>query len=333
MLMTTTKKRLGDILSEMGVVDALQLQSALAYQRQWGVPLGQVMVGMRFCAPEMVLAALSKQAGVSALDLDATRLEPRLTRLVPRRVAAQHRVVPLRVEGPRDTVLVVAMAAPATLTALDAVQCVSGKLRVRPLLATDAAIARAIDRLYGSLDEVSQRTVEAIALPEADEDMPMQVQSLASLAADAPFERTWPLLGLDEEGLPLLAPLEQEPQQASPFGEAGVLVYGWGREAAAGLVGVLKAAGLPASIAGMGEVVTADERAVVVAPLPWLEAMPEKPRAQLLVASKSPDLDIDRAAALGARGFLAAPVDPDLLVRAVRRLLRPEQALPLRAAS
>jgi type IV pilus assembly protein PilB len=330
---TTTKKRLGELLWEMGAVDALQLQSALAYQRQWGVPLGQVMVDMRFCAPEMVLAALSKQAGVSALDLDKTRLESRLARLVPRRIAEQHRVVPLRVEGPRDTVLVVAIAAPATLTAMDAVQCVSGKLRVRPLLATDAAIARAIDRLYGSLDEAAQRTVEAIHLPEADADMPMQVESLADMAA-TPFEQqAWPLLGLDEEGLPLLTPLEQELLEASPFGEAGVLVYGWGREAAAGLVGVLKAAGLPASVAGMGEVMSADERAVVVAPLPWLEAMPEKPRAQLLVASKSPDLDVDRAAALGARGFLASPVDPDLLVRAVRRLLRPNEAQQLRAVS
>jgi type IV pilus assembly protein PilB len=43
-------------------------------------------------------------------------------------------------------------------------------------------------------------------------------------------------------------------------------------------------------------------------------------RAQLLVAGKAPEVDLARAQALGAKGFLAAPLDADLLLRAVRRL-------------
>src|SRR5688500_3842321 len=97
-----TKKRLGEILLELGAVDELQLQSALAYQRKWGVPLGQVVVDMRFCAAHQVLAALAWQTGVQAVDLDAQPLETTVAKVLPQRLGEQHRVVPLRLEGPRD---------------------------------------------------------------------------------------------------------------------------------------------------------------------------------------------------------------------------------------
>jgi len=71
----------------------------------------------------------------------------------------------------------------------------------------------------------------------------------------------------------------------------------------------------------------------VVAPLPSLEALGRKVPAQVLVAGKAPELDLPRAQAVGARGFLAAPVDADLLLRAVRRLARPADDTFLKRAS
>jgi type IV pilus assembly protein PilB len=333
-----TKKRLGEILVEMGAVDELQLQSALAYQRKWGVPLGQVVVDLRFCSGEQVLGALAQQTGVPAVTLDAELLEPTLARLVPRRLAEQHRVVPLRVEGPRDMVLVVAIAAPASMHSLDAVRSVAGKLRVVPMLATDAAISRAIERLYLGGAEAPRRPVSvAISLPEADVDMHVQVDCMAALTDGVPFGTkdlgpgrpiVIPTLDLEQEPLelPLLEPLdvlELEEQVELDGPEAGrVLIYGWGAAAAAGLVRVVGEAGFRVSVASTAEVLEADERAVVLAPLPSLEALEQRPRAQLLAAGKVPEQDVERARALGARGFLAAPLDTDLMLRAVRRLLR-----------
>ena len=332
-----TKKRLGEILVELGVMDGLQLQSALAYQRKWGVPLGQVVVDLRFCTAEQVLEALAHQTGVPAMDLDAQRMNARLGELVPRRLAEMHRVVPLRLEGPRDMVLVVAIAAPASLQSLDAVRGVACKARVVPWLATDAAIGRAIERLYqGGADAAPRRAeVEAITLPEADADMAVHPDGMAELTEGGPFEVVrgvlLPDLNPERETLdiPLLEPLEMEelagrlelPERAEP--EMGaVLVYGWGAAAAAGLVRVLGEAGFRAGVASTEQVLAANARAVVLAPLPSLEAMGRGSVAQLLVAGKVPELDVVRAQALGAKGFLAAPLDTDLMLRAVRRLLR-----------
>jgi type IV pilus assembly protein PilB len=46
------------------------------------------------------------------------------------------------------------------------------------------------------------------------------------------------------------------------------------------------------------------------------------------VAGKVPEQDVLKAQALGARGFLAAPLDTDLMLRAVRRLVRTAEEAP-----
>ncbi|MGE6762978.1 hypothetical protein ACQKGO_33515 [Corallococcus interemptor] len=335
------KKRLGDILLARGVVDALQLQSALAYQRKWGVALGQVVVDQRFCSAEAVLSALAAQTGVEAVDLDASALDASLARLIPCKVAEAHRVVPLRLEGQgMREVLVVALAAPASLATLDVVKSVSGKARVVPRLATDAALQRAIGRLYRGEPATPQRRpgMEGFTLPEWDESAPLVVgQSLAELTEmPAPEPVREPVKKGDGEGLPLLAPLEPawtpawEPRVTQ---HEQVLVYGWGSDAAAGLVRVLGGAGFTVKVAGTADVCAASEAQVVVAPLPAMEVLAQRLRAQVLVAGKAPERDLPRAQAVHARGFVAAPVDPDLLLHAVRRLSRASGEARLKHAS
>ncbi|NOK34260.1 general secretion pathway protein GspE [Corallococcus exercitus] len=338
------KKRLGDILLARGVVDALQLQSALAYQRKWGVALGQVVVDQRFCTAEAVLSALAAQSGVEAVDLDAQPLDASLARLIPCKLAEAHRVVPLRLEGQGvREVLVVALAAPASLATLDVVKSVSGKARVVPRLATDAALGRAIGRLYRGEPATPQRRpgMEGFSLPEWDESLPLVVgTSLAELTdmpAPEPVRES-----TRDAGLPMLAPLEPawNPMPTrTPAPEPHVtvreqvLVYGWGADAAAGLVQVLGGAGFTVKVASTGDVCTASETQVVVAPLPAMEVLAQRLRAQVLVAGKAPERDLPRAQAVHARGFVAAPVDPDLLLRAVRRLSRASEEARLKRAS
>jgi len=320
------KKRLGDILLARGVVDPLQLQAALGFQRQWGLPLGQVVVDQGFAPAEQVFSALAEQTGLASVDLDAQPVDARLARLVPLKVAESYRVVPLRLEGPRDSVLVVAMAAPASLDALDVVKSVSGKGRVVARLATDAALRRAIGRLYRG-ENYWTPTAEAqasLALPDADEVMDFMANCMIE---DVVIERelfeddTQPQPSASEQdGIPLLSPLEVE--HAPSAAPARVLIYGWGADASDGLVRVLSEAGIAARVVSADEVREARGNTVVVSPLPSMEALGQRVSARLLVAGKAPEQELKRSQAVGALGFLAAPVDPELLVRAVRRLLR-----------
>jgi type IV pilus assembly protein PilB len=328
------KKRLGDILLARGVVDSMQLQAALAFQRQWGHPLGQVVVDQGFARPAQVVSALEEQTGLASVDLDAQPMDSRLARLVPLKVAEAYRVVPLRLEGPRDSVLVVAIAAPAKLDALDVVKSVSGKGRVVARLATDAALRRAIGRLYRGEQHWEQQPEApvSLALPDAGEVMEFMANCMLEdvVIEHELFEDEAQVQApmFEKDGIPLLSPLELEmmPAQRVPVKasevDARVFIYGWGADASEGLVRVLSEAGISAREVSAAEVRGAGEDTVVVSPLPSVEALGQRVGARLLVAGKAPEQELKRSQAMGALGFLAAPVDPELLVRAVRRLLR-----------
>lgn len=244
--MDMMKKRLGDILLERGWVDGRQLNSALDHQRQRGVPLGQVLVDLHLCSPDHVLEALAHQTGVPALDLDSEPLNPMLARRMPRPLAERHRVVPLRMAGPNDSVLVVAIAAPASLQSLESVRHVMSQTQVEPRLATDRAISRALERLYAE--------VPLILLTERDI-----------------VEEERPVISCSCPGV-------------APTGT--VLLHGWPAAAAVGMERALKLSGYPASVADRERVLAANESEVVVLPMSLLECMDERPRARLLVAGK-----------------------------------------------
>ncbi len=283
------RMNLGDILLSMGAIDTLQLHSALAHQRQWGTPLGKALVDSRFCTQDQLMQALSRQAGLPVANLRLAPPDPTLAGLVSRKVAEQHRVVPLRLEGKRQEVLVVAVAAPASLAALDAVQAVSGKTRVVAYLADDDAITRAIGQLYLGLG--------------ADEPIP------------APAPDVTPDDGLDLD-------IELDIEEVVEAGPRPVLIYGWGEEAGRQLAQVLGARGVAARVCGSVEALACEAEDVLIAPLPSIEAVLSKSRrlrGKLIVATRHPETEASRARGVGASGIVGAPLDAELLVRAVRR--------------
>lgn len=146
------RQKLGEMLIAAGVIDAMQLQAALGHQRQWGVPLGRALLEKRFCTEDQILAALARQTGIPTIGIDFNALDKALVPLIPQKVAEQQRAVPLRLEGARSDVLVVALGGPANLASVDEVRSASGKGRVVPYLAKDSEIDRAIDILYRGIE-------------------------------------------------------------------------------------------------------------------------------------------------------------------------------------
>ncbi|MET0405599.1 MAG: hypothetical protein ABW123_24485 [Cystobacter sp.] len=298
--MLTTTKRLGEILLDKRMLEGGQLHSALAHQRSWGGPLGQVLLDLRLCTEAQLLEALSHQTGVPSLELELHTLDYGLAAQVPRRLAERHRVVPLRLEGPRDTVLVVAIAAPASFQSLEAVRTVTNKSWVVPKLVSDEAITRAIDWLYAPA-----------AAASATEDTAPSQAPVTLRAVD--------LIGAcEDETFSHLIERHERPVRGPP--RPPVLIYGWKEAAAHVLVNLLRAEGHRASLADEEQVHQADEDAVVIAPLPWLEALRRRPRARMIAAGREAYRDGMKARMLGAQGFIVAPLDEKLLLREVTRL-------------
>lgn len=147
--MTVGKKRLGDILVDYGLIGASQRDQAV--RDQLGHPgraLGRSVIELGFCTEEALLRALSLQIGLPAVHVGEVEVPPEILAHVPVAVATELQVLPLAIvkDQGKDTLLL-AMARPLDAETLNAVRRVSG-MRVLPLIAGDAAMRRAVDRLY-----------------------------------------------------------------------------------------------------------------------------------------------------------------------------------------
>lgn len=146
----TRKKRVGEVLMDAGLINETQLSAALQSQRTWGGKLGSTLVRMGFAREEDILRALSSQLLLPAVDFNKVKVSPRATHALPLKIAEKYHVMPVAVRdegGKRELVLV--MSDPTNLEAISEIEFQTG-YRVRPAVATDSAIVRAIDFYYRS---------------------------------------------------------------------------------------------------------------------------------------------------------------------------------------
>src|SRR5258708_1418960 len=142
------RKRLGQLLTELGVVDEHQLQSALGHQKQWGGKLGAVLVQKGFCKEAEVVNALSKHLGMAQVKLAAAKIDPRAVKFVSKQIAEKLHVFPYEIAGSgRSEVVTIAMSDPTDLSAVDQLPFHTGK-RIKPMLAGDSEIVQAIQDHY-----------------------------------------------------------------------------------------------------------------------------------------------------------------------------------------
>jgi hypothetical protein len=141
----STRKKLGEILVQAGVLSEAQLRAALTEQRRWGGPLGRILVEMKVISEEAMVQALSMQLNLPGVSLDQKEIDPAVLDLVPGELAEQLSVVPFAAQG---KFLDVAMTDPTNLAAIDTLRTKT-RMNVRPYLAGPRAMERAIAKHYG----------------------------------------------------------------------------------------------------------------------------------------------------------------------------------------
>src|SRR5438309_1887355 len=178
------RKRLGQLLTELGVVDEHQLQSALGHQKQWGGKLGAILVQKGFCKEEEVVSALSRHLGMPRVKLAEQTVDPRATKFVSRLIAEKLHVFAYEVAGVgRSEVVTIAMSDPTDLSAVDQLAFHTGK-RIKPMLAGDSEIVSAIQQHYGAAEEKKEPT-DKMAQPKSAAPAP-------GAAAPAPASTAFP---------------------------------------------------------------------------------------------------------------------------------------------
>jgi type IV pilus assembly protein PilB len=170
--------QLDELLRARGLITDEQLEEARSQAVSRGRSVGRVLIELGYVTEAGLVAILSEQLGLEFVDLTETQMDASAVAMVPEVTARRHSCIPVRFE---DSKLVVAMADPANVIAIDDIRALTGK-EIRTVVATKADVVASINRSY-RLD----RTAETLA-EEAAADIKAEEQSLDSAIASAGAE-------------------------------------------------------------------------------------------------------------------------------------------------
>ncbi len=143
-----TRKRLGEILLERGVIDVDQLNVALAHHRQWGKRLGVSLVEKNFVSEGTITRVLSEVMQIPMVDLAKVVIEPEAVRLLKSSTCEEFDIFPIATrEHKGRRTLLLAMVDPLNVAAIDEVAFTTD-MTVRPAIAQISSLRAAVDRYY-----------------------------------------------------------------------------------------------------------------------------------------------------------------------------------------
>ncbi len=160
-------KQLGDVLLEGGLVTPVQLEVALEEQRRLGRALGRVLVDLQILTEGQLVASLEEQIGMRFVDLSDYPVDGSAVSRVPDSVCRRHTALPI---GYDEGKLVVAMADPANVFALDDMRSMAG-MEIRPVVATKPDVLAAINRYHRGDAELDDLTIAMDAGRDDDDDL------------------------------------------------------------------------------------------------------------------------------------------------------------------
>ena len=139
-------RKLGELLVAAGTITEEELNKGIALQKGTKERLGSVLISNGIISEHELIEALQMQLGIDYVDLTKVSIPTELAQVVPKNLAKQYQVIPVRVV--KDE-LYLAMSDPLNFYAIEDVRKTVHK-KVVPMVATARAIDYAIQTLYGN---------------------------------------------------------------------------------------------------------------------------------------------------------------------------------------
>jgi hypothetical protein len=150
------RQNLGEMLVASNLIDEVQMQIALAEQRQTGKRFGSTLVDLKFIDENVLAAFLSRQIDVPCISLMHIDVPKKVLRKMNRDLAIACQSVPVRIDD--DGRLEVAMVDPTDIDIIEKLENACA-IMVTPLIAPESSILAMIDRFYP--EEIGNDTMRA----------------------------------------------------------------------------------------------------------------------------------------------------------------------------
>src|SRR5688572_2573587 len=150
------KIRLGELLIEQKVMNDEQLQKALAEQKHTGRKLGRVLTDLGIVQEQQLNDALARHLQIPFVDLGKMNLDQATVRLLPEALARRFRALVLQQD---KNGLTIGMADPTDLFAYDELVA-RLKQPVRIALVREAELLRTMDVIYRRTEQIASIALE-----------------------------------------------------------------------------------------------------------------------------------------------------------------------------
>ncbi|MFN3200133.1 MAG: type IV-A pilus assembly ATPase PilB [Bradymonadia bacterium] len=188
--------RLGELLVRENFISLAQLKDAQEAQRRSGEKLGYTLTKLGFIGQKDLTTFLSKQYGVPPIDLEEDSIDPEVIKLIPKEVAQQHMVLPVRRAG---SSLIVAMSDPSNIYAIDDLSFLTG-YNIEVVVASEVALQEALARYYDESNVDYSEIMEGFNesdIEVADDDDLEDIVDLEKSSEEAPVVRLVNLILVD----------------------------------------------------------------------------------------------------------------------------------------
>ena len=182
---TFTNKRIGDILIEQGSITHQQLKKALEMQKNGNTKrLGEILVEIGVITREELYEVLQYVYETEYVDLSNYVIDPEVISLISEKTAIRLKLIPI---SKSNDELIIAMANPLDVYAIDFIRDHTKIKKIKSLLASEEGILNAITSYYelGEYDDIIKKLGTEVTFKEDEEDQ--DSKKLEAISKEAPI--------------------------------------------------------------------------------------------------------------------------------------------------
>jgi type IV pilus assembly protein PilB len=182
---TYTNKRIGDILIEQGLITSQQLKDALEMQKNGNKKrLGEIFVEIGAINREELYGILQYIYETEYVDLSNYVIDPEVISLISEKAALRFKLIPI---SKNDDELIIAMANPLDVYAIDFVRAHTKIKKIKSLLASEEDVLNAITNYYelGEYDDILEKLGTEVVFKEDEEEE--DSKKLEAISKEAPI--------------------------------------------------------------------------------------------------------------------------------------------------
>jgi type IV pilus assembly protein PilB len=180
-----TRKRLGEILVNEGILTEEMLAKVLNEQKKTNLRFGQYLIRQGIVKEKQIIDLLSKQLNIKKYQIHEYPMDFDLLKYIPIDTVQRNQVVPLRIKG---NLLEVGIVDPLDIKVLDQIERLTN-LEIEPVICSEMEINQLINSMYGVQsdfgDMMGNMEIESKPEEESDTQESVQITSLQDQAGEA----------------------------------------------------------------------------------------------------------------------------------------------------